>query len=245
MLLRKLFLAVNAISFPLNLVFATDEPPPLLEQDDASPCGPDAEAVFGFLLTLIGDVNSKSPSHIVEIADYLNSGNCSVTNLCHKYPQRFQCDAQGHLMKIRFIGGRLKGYLNLSAIPDTVTYLQLPSNKLTGISKWTDLKGKALEYLDIQRNPNLTLDLGALGNIQAKLYNLPLRELVVSNVQIMNCFGLRGEMGIDPSYLWLKDWIRSSTLDSLVIASAHARKKRIKILKHGILTNSSTPTSCN
>ena len=104
---------------------------------------------------------------------------------------------------------------NISKIAHSVTSLGLSQNNLQHIGEWQDLKGKSLRYLNVQKNPALTLNLGDLdGNHEY----LPLRQLSVSKGQITQCFGLCGVMGTDPSYNRLREWFMHSSLGSLTVA---------------------------
>ena len=95
------------------------------------------------------------------------------------------------------------------------------------------LKGKPLEYLSVERNPTLTVDLADLCSNQ---YSLSLRKLHVSRSQIVGQFGLRGLRWHDPLYERLRELVMRSSLNSLTMAchSGHqGRRRHIQYLRNG------------
>ena len=118
-------------------------------------------------------------------------------------------------------------------VPDTVKSINLNQNKLRGIGDWQDLKGKSLEYLSVERNPALILDLTDLGSNQ---HRLSLRKLSVTKAQITGWFALLGGvMGADIQYQRLHEWVMGSSLDSLLMAcrSGHGSRRFIKYFRNG------------
>ena len=81
--------------------------------------------------------------------------------LCHKFDRDFKCGSDGHLMWIK-LDGQEFDHLNLLMIPNTVRGLMVKKAKLKTVSKWADLRGKWLIFLDLSQNPDLQLNLDGL-----------------------------------------------------------------------------------
>ena len=101
-------------------------------------------------------------------------------DLCHKFERDFKCGRDGHLMWIK-LDGQEFDHLNLLMIPNTVRGLMVKSAKLKTISKWADLRGKSLDFLDLSQNPDLQLNLDGL---RGGISNGPMKTLAAVRSEI-------------------------------------------------------------
>ena len=101
-------------------------------------------------------------------------------------------------------------HLNLLMIPNTVIRILLRRTKLKTISEWTDLKGKSLKVLRLDRNSDL-LELN-LDGLKGDSNHLPLEHLSVCVESMKNYFAETDWQRILPK---IGEWMRKSTLNSL------------------------------
>ena len=120
----------------------------------------------------------------------------------------------------------MQGTFNLLKIPQTVTYLSLATNNLVDIGDFSNLRGKALQYLNIGNNPALKLDF-SLFSLENNREPLPLEGLTVSWNQISHIFGSKRRF-VPDAYNAIKDWIQTSTLNDLWVKRERDSKRLIQ-----------------
>ena len=179
----------------------------------------DDSMVFESLLMMLSNPTESNSSKLWQqyLEKSIKNQKCSVTDLCNEFDKMFKCDEEGHLIVIRLEGKGPFDHLNLLMVPNTVWALNVGRTRLKTISQWSDLRGKSLRSLEIDRNPDLELNLDGL---RWKLDNLPLQHLTVQRCQISQYFGLQTLFSTDPATSRVQEWMKSSALDGLRI---HAR----------------------
>ena len=180
--------------------------------------------VFESLLRMVSRCGYQphAPDWLQFVAESDDAANCSVQVLCTNFSRKFNCRG-GRLRRINLDKEGLEGHFPLSMVPDSVTELNLARNHLVGIGKWGDLRGKSLRSLDVTRNYNITLNLeGFIGN---QGY-LPLERLTVSKGQIREYFGLKGVIGLDPSWQSIREWVMQSSLEWIKVVMHQSNKAK-------------------
>ena len=152
--------------------------------------------------------------------------SCCVEELCSRYPVKFKCQNESHLIKIDFERQHIYGYLNLSEIPRTVETLVVSRNDLNAIVGLEHTTDSNLKYLNIIRNP-LDFDLRPLTSNNSLI---PLKVLRVQSSHISkSLIGVpfsqwqNGAL-VDAVYDALLQWISTSSLDRIVLEQRHTRK---------------------
>ena len=151
----------------------------------------------------------------------LESRSCLIQDLCDNQFGKFFC-RKGQLITIILSKQKIKGHLDLSAIPHTVTKILMERNLLTQIIGLDRLAGTKLRYLDIRQNP-LKIDLNLLHSASQSSESSPLKTIKVSFNQIsQSLIGKSCKHICDEVYQAATAWIESSSLESIVIGR-HAR----------------------
>ena len=175
--------------------------------------------VFESLLMMLSNPTESDSSKLWQqyLEQSIKNQKCSVTDLCNEFDKIFKCDEEGHLIVIRLEGKGPFDHLNLLMVPNTVWTLSMGRTRLKTISRWSDLRGKSLRSLELERNPDLELNLDEL---RGKQDVLPLQHLTVQRCQISEYFGLQTLFSTGPATSRVQEWMKGSVLDGLRI---HAR----------------------
>lgn len=170
----------------------------------------------------------------------LGSRSCLVQDLCEHFNKIFYCD-NGEMIMLNLQGQHLNGSIDISKIPESVEKLLFERNSFFTIKGLNQLGGTKLRYLDIRGNP-AEINLNDLSVSSAGSKGNPLKLLRVSLRQISQCtvgvqFTVKsggGSRMIDELvYAATKQWIKTSTLDVIVIGRAHPKYiNRERILSH-------------
>ena len=169
--------------------------------------------VFQSLFKMLSNPKeSRSPTPWQQyLRESINNQQCSVKDLCDEFHQNFKCDEEGRLGAIMLDYRHPFDHLNLLMIPNTVKILFLRRTKLKTISEWTDLKGKSLKRLYLDKNYGLKLNFDGLSR---ELNHLPLKHMSVSTRPIINYFGEENWWRACPQ---IGNWMKTSMLTSLQI----------------------------
>lgn len=170
-------------------------------------------------------IGDKSNVHEFEWYQYIQqcagSTSCSIQNLCDRFHEHFRCKDKA-LREIKLDRQKLKGIIDLSALPSTVTKLNVERNSLTEIIGLERLNGKKLQTLKIRKNA-LEIDLEPLIRSPLSVDN-PLRTMWIMAPQISR--SLHVDPGFDEgdvSYIRdnvlcaAKEWINFSVLDRITM----------------------------
>ena len=170
-------------------------------------------SVFQSLFKMLSNPKeSRSPTPWQQyLRESINNQQCSVKDLCNEFQQNFKCDEEGRLGAIMLDYRHPFDHLNLLMIPNTVKILFLRRTKLKTVSEWTDLKGKSLNRLYLDKNYGLKLNFDGLSR---ELNHLPLEHLSVSTRPIINYFGEENWWRACPQ---IGNWMRTSMLTYLQI----------------------------
>lgn len=111
-------------------------------------------AVFMSLLSIFGgpDSNVHEFEWFWFIKHCVETGTCSVHDLCDRFNTSFHCHG-GELTEIRFNQHKLRGFINLGFLPPTVERLNIERNLLTEIIGIDQLTGKKLQVIKMRGNP--------------------------------------------------------------------------------------------
>ena len=205
-----------------------DEPPPLEQTVD--------HKVFQSLFEMMRGVqssNSFTIGWLQFVKECAESGKCTVADLCQKYKGCFRPDKDGQLHSIHIPDQKLTGTLKLSKIPHSVKHLNLFQNELSDIGEWKDLEGKALEYLNVDRNP-LVLNLKDLSRCNRDI--LSLRVLVVKRTQIAEYLQISESLRWSPI---VSEWVMQSSLDQIIVIASN-RPKHIGLFRNGTIARTHT-----
>lgn len=196
----------------------------------------DTQVYFSLLRMLAGCVSNE---HKLEWFQFIQqcaqSKLCSVQDLCDKFKDHFSC-YNGELKWIGLSGRTLRGTIDLSFLPSTVTKMDLEHNLLTRIYGLDRLAGKQLASLKIKKNP-LEIDLQPFVRSDSSKNN-PLRFIWVNLHQICGSlhesgYTQRKEPGAGDGMARVNrvvgKWINYSILDHLYIgwkeSGRHTRQK--------------------
>lgn len=140
-------------------------------------------AMYSSLHQMFGGLESNV--HEVEWFKFIRQCNrsksCFEQDLCDRFQHHFRC-GDGELKWIGLDRQQLKGTIDLSFLPSTVTKVDLKRNLLTEIYGLDRLAGKQLGCLSVIKNP-LEIDLQQLIRSDSSQDN-PLRFIVVGANQI-------------------------------------------------------------
>ena len=144
-------------------------------------------AVYASLAQMFGGPDSNI--HEFEwhqfVLHCLESRACELKMFCARFEKLFICeDDTIKLMTLE--AQKIKGHLDLSAIPWTVRKIKLKRNSLTKIIGLDQLAGKELTCLDIRQNP-LEIDLNLLQSASQMTESSPLKIIQVKICQISRC----------------------------------------------------------
>ena len=176
--------------------------------------------VFNSLIQLLKDVDSNDErlrESMIFIAESIALKSCSVRNLCTRYSSMFSCDSRGHLILMNLRYCQMSGVLELCAMPQTVNTLILAHNDLSSIDL-TKLRGSSLRSLNIERNPNLVIDLNIFQNKEDR-DPLPLETVTLNLMQIVTSLGIE-DMDRDHKKQKIGEWMHFSTLKELRICES-------------------------
>lgn len=155
----------------------------------------------------------------------VESQSCFVQDLCDRFRRHFICE-DGQLTEIRLIHQKLRGIIDLSSLPPTVTKLNVGRNFLTEMIGLDSLSGKRLQVLIIRKNP-LEIDLQPLVRSAVSADN-PLRVLWVMASQVSRYYYPEVQERIrnfaSSVHRAAQNWIDSSILDRLLIGWDHCYK---------------------
>lgn len=154
------------------------------------------------------------------IQQCVQSELCLVQDLCDQFKDQFICH-DGELKEIRLRSlnkQKLKGEIDLSFLPSTVTKLDVQRNLLTGIYGLDRLAGKRLVDLKVIKN-FMEIDLQPLVRSESSHDN-PIRFICVSAHQIARSLleseAAFGDFG-PRVHRAAENWIKSSILDRLTV----------------------------
>ena len=190
------------------------------------------ESLLG-MMWMLKYTDQRLTESMIFITESAALRRCSVRNLCDRFKPIFDCNDQSQLQSINVRRCGLRGKVDLSHLPATVESVYLEDNRLQGIVDLKDLSGSSLRVLNIDRNPNLRVDLSILEN---PFDPIRLEKLTLSFRQIVEYLGVTSnDTNTQSVRQCIREWIQVTKLKDLLVKRryGHGRSRYEEQAFHG------------